>query len=54
MATKLQVKLEQVAANLDRSRNWLINEAIERYLETYEYQAEKIKDRLAIAEKCGN
>ena len=53
MATGLQVKLEQIAVSLDRSRNWLINEAIERYLETYEYQADKIRERLGIAENGG-
>lgn len=53
MATEVQAKLEQIAVSLDRSRKWLINEAIERYLETYEYQAEKIKERLNIAENSG-
>ncbi len=53
MGAELQARLEQIAASLDRSRNWLINEAIERYLETYDYQTEKIRERLDLAENGG-
>ena len=53
MSADVQAKLEQIAVSLDRSRNWLINDAIERYLETYDYQAEKIKERINIAESGG-
>lgn len=53
MSTETQKKLDQVAGNFDRSRNWLINEAIDNYLEVYEWPEKKIKQRLRIAEKGG-
>ena len=46
-------KLDHIATDLDRSRNWLINEAIENYLEVYEWQEKKIRERLNKAEKKG-
>jgi predicted transcriptional regulator len=46
-------KLEKIAASLDRSRNWIINQAIEQYLELYDWQTEQIRERLATAEKGG-
>ena len=49
----IQKKLDQIAAGFDRSRNWLINEAIENYLDIYEWQEKRIKDRLKKAEKGG-
>ncbi len=53
MSTETQKKLDQVAESFDRSRNWLINEAIDNYLEIYEWQEKKIKQRLRRAEKGG-
>ena len=44
-------KLEQIAAGVDRSRNWLINRAIENYLEVYDLQEKRIRERLKKAEK---
>ena len=49
----IQKKLNHVATDLDRSRNWLINEAIEHYLDVYDWQKQKIKDRLKKSEKGG-
>jgi predicted transcriptional regulator len=46
-------KLDHIAADLDRSRNWLINEAIENYLDVYEWQEKQIRERLKKAEKNG-
>jgi len=46
-------KLDDIAADLDRSRNWLINEAIENYLDVYEWQKQKIQERLKKSEKDG-
>lgn len=46
-------KLDHIAADLDRSRNWLITEAIENYLEVYDWQEQKIRERLKQAEKKG-
>jgi len=46
-------KLDHIAADLDRSRNWLITQAIENYLEVYEWQEQKIRERLKKAESKG-
>ena len=54
MPLKTQRKLDQIAAEFDRSRNWLINEAIEQYLDVYDWQEKRIRERLKIAEKGGN
>jgi len=53
MPVKTQKKLEQIAAGVDRSRNWLINQAIENYLEVYDWQEKRIRERLKKAEKGG-
>lgn len=53
LPAKTQKKLEQVACSLSRSRNWLINEAIENYLDVYEWQEKKIRGRLEKAEQGG-
>lgn len=44
-----QEKLDAIASSLDRSRNWLVNQAIDHYLEIYEWQTKKIQERLEIA-----
>jgi predicted transcriptional regulator len=41
MHVKTQKNLEQIAAGIDRSRNWLINQAIENYLEVYDWQGNR-------------
>jgi predicted transcriptional regulator len=43
---EVQEKLEAIAQGLDRSRNWIVNQAIDQYLELYEWQREKIQARL--------
>ncbi len=53
LAGETRKKLDHIAAGLDRSRNWLINEAIENYLEVYEWQEKQIRERLKKAEKKG-
>ncbi len=53
MPVKTQKKLEQIAAGVDRSRNWLINQAIENYIEVYDWQEKRIRERLKKAEKGG-
>lgn len=44
--TDVQQKLEAIAATEDRSRNWLVNQAINQYLELHEWQKEKVQQRL--------
>ena len=53
MPMKTQKKLDQIAAGIDRSRNWVINEAVEQYLDVYDWQEKRIRDRLKKAEKGG-
>ena len=53
VSSDTQKKLDHIAASFDRSRNWLINEAIENYLEIYEWQEQRIEERLKKAEKGG-
>ena len=40
-------ELDQLASKLDRNRNWVINEAINNYLELYRWQIEDIDKGLA-------
>ncbi len=53
MPAKTQKKLEDIAAGFGRSRNWLINEAIDNYLDVYEWQEKRIRERLKRADKGG-
>ena len=53
MPVKTQKKLDQIAVGLERSRNWLINQAIENYLEVYDWQERRIRERLKKAGKGG-
>ncbi|MBT3183198.1 MAG: ribbon-helix-helix protein, CopG family [Nitrospina sp.] len=53
VSSDTQKKLDHVAASFDRSRNWLINEAIESYLDIYEWQEKRVTERLKKAEKGG-
>lgn len=41
-----QKQLDNIASMMDRSRNWLVNEAIDQYLEIYTWQAQKIEAAL--------
>jgi predicted transcriptional regulator len=43
---EVQAKLDAIAEGSDRSRNWIVNQAISQYLELYEWQKEKIQVRL--------
>jgi predicted transcriptional regulator len=50
---KLHKKIAAIAKGIDRSQNWLINQAIENYLEVYEWQKEEIKKAIAEADAGG-
>ena len=49
VAPDKQKKLDSIAESQDRSRSWLVNQAINQYLEFYELQTKKIQERLDIA-----
>jgi predicted transcriptional regulator len=44
-------QLDFMANSLDRSRNYLVNQAIKEYLETHAWQVEKITQGMAAADR---
>ncbi len=48
--TDKQARLDAIASGLDRSRSWVVNQAIDQYLELYDWQRSHIERRLAYAE----
>lgn len=46
-----QKKLDKLAATIDRSRNWIVNEAIDHYLKIYDWQIEQTKLAIKEADK---
>jgi predicted transcriptional regulator len=51
--TQTHQKIASIAKDIDRSQNWLINQAIENYLETYDWQKEEIIKAIAEADAGG-
>src|SRR6266511_823774 len=47
---EMREEIDRIAATLDRSRNYIVTEAIEQYLEIQRWQVERIRERLALAE----
>lgn len=45
-----QARLDAIAANTDRSRSYIVNEAIDYYLDLYDWQARRIEERLGRAQ----
>jgi len=43
--------IDAIAASLDRDRSYIINEAVDAYLEVHQWQAEQIRKALAEADK---
>ena len=48
-----QEKLDIIAKGMDRSRNWIVGQAIDQFLEQYEWQEERIKERLKQSQNGG-
>lgn len=44
-------RLDKLAAQLDRSRNYLVNQAIKEYLDLHAWQIEKIEEGIAAADR---
>ena len=40
-------QLDQIATSIDRDRSWVINEAIENYIELHEWQLDEIRQGMA-------
>jgi predicted transcriptional regulator len=47
---ELREEIDRIAVSLDRSRNWIVTEALEQYLDVQRWQVERIRERLALAE----
>jgi predicted transcriptional regulator len=47
---EMREQIDRIAATLDRSRNYIVTEALEQYLEVQRWQVERIRERLALAE----
>ena len=41
-----QAKLDTIATNAKRSRSYIVNEAIDHYLDLYEWQTRRIEERV--------
>lgn len=50
----LKEPLEDLAKKLNRSRNWLINEAVKEYISRQESDAQKWKDTLQAIDSVSN
>lgn len=48
-----QRQIDAIASQTDRSRNWLINQAIETYLDLYSGQSKRIEAALANVQSKG-
>lgn len=46
-----QEKLDAIANSLDRSLSWLANQAIDHYLEIYDWQTKNIQERQVILQE---
>ena len=44
-------RLDRLAAAIDRSRSWVINQAIEQYLDHEEWFAEAVEEGIAAADR---
>ncbi|MBS3954223.1 MAG: ribbon-helix-helix protein, CopG family [Methylomicrobium sp.] len=44
-------QLDHMAESLDRSRNYIVNQALREYLKTHAWQIEKIAQGIAAAER---
>jgi len=44
-------QLDHIAGSLDRSRNYLVNQAIQEYLETHDWKIEKITQGIEAADR---
>lgn len=44
-------KLDDIAGSLDRSRNYVVNQAIKEYLDTHSWQIDKVKKGIEAADR---
>ncbi len=53
MPTEVQAGISSIAKQWDRSQNWVINQAIEQFLDLYRWQAAQIEKAVAAADAGG-
>ena len=51
MPTKTVVSLDLLASEMDRDRSYLLNEAVENYLDLNRYQVELVEEGIAAAKR---
>jgi predicted transcriptional regulator len=51
IAKDKQKQLDQLAKSMDRSRNWVVNQAIEQYLDLQAWQVEAIQKGIDAADQ---
>jgi predicted transcriptional regulator len=51
MPTKTVVSLDLLASEMDRDRSYLLNEAVENYLDLNRYQVELVEEGIAAAKQ---
>jgi len=51
LPVELQQKLDSLAESMDRSRSWLVSQAVEDYVAYQQWYIEKIKEGIAAADR---
>ncbi|MGD7037269.1 CopG family ribbon-helix-helix protein [Methylotuvimicrobium buryatense] len=47
----IMCQLDNIAESLDRSRNYIVNQALKEYLQHQAWQSEKINQEIAVADR---
>lgn len=47
---KKRDEIDRIAEAFDRDRSWIVNQALDQYVDTYQYQVERIEKGLADVE----
>jgi predicted transcriptional regulator len=49
--TEITQKIEALAVAMNRSRNWVIEDALKQYIETQAWQIEGVKEAMAVMDR---
>jgi len=50
LPAELKAKIDELAKNTERSRSWVVNKAVENYIEYNDWFIEKVKEGIADAD----
>ncbi len=50
LPAELKAKIDELAKNTERSRSWVVNKAVENYVEYNDWFIEKVKEGIADAD----